>query len=107
MAPPETIVTFESEPTRTKMQNAKMWVLLAEVAKQATLRGKKKPKERWKLIMLQALGHEIEYEEGLEEGQFFPVGHQSSQLSKDHMSQLIEFIYYFGAENGVTFNDPS
>lgn len=104
VAPPDTVVKFY-KPKRTIDQNDKMWAMLTEVSQQTTLRGGKKTSEQWKLIFMQACGHEIKFEEGLEEGVFFPIGHSSSRLSKDHMSQLIEFIYWFGAENGVKFND--
>lgn len=106
IAPPDTVVKFY-KPKRTLPQNDKMWAMLTEVSEQATHHGNKKSPESWKLIMMEALGHEIQFEESLEKGRFFPIGHKSSQLSKDHMSQLIEFIYYFGANNGVIFNDVS
>lgn len=104
IAPPGTVVKFYA-PKRTLPQNDKMWAMLTEVSQQATLRGNKKTPEKWKLIFMQACGHEIKFEEGLDEGVFFPIGHSSSRLSKNHMIQLIEFIYWFGAENGVVFND--
>jgi hypothetical protein len=33
------------------------------------------------------------------------VGHSSSKLTVSEMSELIEFIFAWGSENGVTFSD--
>ena len=36
---------------------------------------------------------------------FVPIGHRSSDLSKSEMTELIELIFQWGAEHGVTFHD--
>jgi hypothetical protein len=38
-------------------------------------------------------------------GQPFPTGFRSSEMTKDQMSMLIEWLYQFGAENGVAWSD--
>ena len=62
--------------------------------------------EVWKALFMQACGHEVQFENGLVDGSPFPVGFRSSRLTKARMSELIEFIYSWGTEHGVTFPDP-
>ena len=37
---------------------------------------------------------------------FIPIGQSSSDLSKEEMSDLIELMLSWGAQNGVVFHDP-
>lgn len=103
-APQGTVLTFK-KPGRTIPQNKRMWSLLAEVSHQATHIGRKFSPEDWKCLFMHAFGHESRFMVGLS-GEPFPVGFRSSKLSKDQMSELMEFISAWGAENGVRFSEP-
>ena len=103
IAPIGTVIRFE-KPRRTVPQNAKMWALLTEVSRQAEHNGQKYSPENWKLLFMHACGHEVQFITGLS-GEPFPAGFRSSKLNKEQMSELIEFIYCYGAEHGVRFND--
>jgi NinB protein len=95
-------------PQRTLEQNDKMWAMLTEVSGQVThTNGRRYTPDRWKAIFLQALGHEVEFLPSLDGDTFFPYGHRSSELSKKEMSELIEFIAAWGAQNGVVFHDET
>ena len=101
-APPGVLMKLSST-SRTLAQNDKLWVLLSEVSRQKP-RGLRYTPEQWKCLFMHALSYEILYMEGLN-GEPFPAGFRSSRLSKAQMSDLIEFIYKWGAENGVEFNE--
>ena len=84
---------------RTNEQNDLMWALLTELSK-AKPNGREHTPEVWKLLVMHACGHACQFETGLN-GQPFPSGFRSSQLTKAEMSDLIEWIYQYAAEAGV------
>jgi hypothetical protein len=101
-APPGVLMKLSST-SRTLAQNDKLWALLSEVSR-AKPKGLRYTPDQWKCLFMHALGFEILYMEGLS-GEPFPAGFRSSRLSKSQMSDLIEFIYSWGAENNVEFNE--
>ena len=105
-APPETVIEFR-RVRRSTPQNARLWAMLTDVAEQATLRGKLYKADQWKVIFMQALGREMKALPTLDGRTWFPAGYSSSKLTKDEMSDLIDFMHAWGAENGVTFNEPT
>ena len=84
---------------RTNEQSNLMWALLTELSK-AKPNGREHTPEVWKLLVMHACGHACQFEIGLN-GQPFPSGFRSSQLTKAEMSDLIEWIYQYAAEAGV------
>lgn len=104
IAPVGTIVTFNSNPTRTQLQNARMWAMLGDVSKQVELFGRKSTADVWKARFMNACGHEVQFEQGLG-GEPFPVGFRSSNLTIPQMCDLQEYMSAYGAEKGVRFND--
>lgn len=95
------------EPKRTTDQNSMLWLLLSGVATQKLHHGRKLKPETWKVLFMDALGDEIQWVPSLNGAQAVPVGHRSSDLSKAEMSDLIELIRAWSAENGVTFHDKA
>lgn len=101
-APNDAIVKI-SAATRSDDQNAKMWAMLSDVSRSA-------PEERhhipevWKCIFMAALGHEVMFTMGLN-NQPFPIGFKTSKLTKAQMSDLIEFIYAYGAQHNVKWSE--
>jgi hypothetical protein len=85
--------------TRSGEQNALMWALLTEISK-AKPHGREATPESWKLLFMHVCGHACQFEIGLN-GQPFPVGFRSSQLTKEQMSDLIEYIRAYAAEAGL------
>ena len=53
---------------------------------------------------MNSLGHEVAFETGLD-NRPFPIGFQSSRLTKAQMADLIEFIYAYGAEHNVKWSE--
>jgi hypothetical protein len=92
-------------PRRSTSQNAKMWALLEDIASQKEHCGMKYPKEVWKVLMMHGLGRETAFVPSLDGDEIIPLGYSSSDLSKGEMSELIEFMHAWGAQNGVVFHD--
>lgn len=85
--------------TRSNEQNALLWSLLSEVSR-AKPDGRTHTPDVWKCLFMQACGHAVQFEVGLD-GAPFPLGFRSSRLTKDQMTDLIEFILHYCAEKGV------
>lgn len=103
-APAGTRLEFKA-PKRTLPQNARMWAMLTDIAGQKEHCGRKYSPEQWKVIFMHACGREVQFIPALDMSTFIPWGQSSSDLSTPEMSELIEYIHSWGAENGVTFHD--
>lgn len=104
-AAPHGAILAVKEAKRTIDQNSLMWALLSDVSRSKP-QGRCMTPERWKAAFMQSYGHAVQFENDLE-GRPFPIGHSSSRLSKQEMSELIEFILAWGTENGVQWTDEA
>jgi hypothetical protein len=102
-APADAVMTIRPA-TRSLEQSSKMWAMLSDVSR-AKPDGRTHTAEVWKELMMHACGHAVQFELGIN-GQPFPVGFRSSRLTKSQMSDLIEFIYEYGASRGVVWSEP-
>lgn len=105
-APAGTRVIFK-DSRRTVDQNAKLWVMLTEVATQLEWHGQKLSPDSWKLLFLDALNSEMNLVPNIEGTGFVNLGRSSSNLSKADFSALLELIAAFGAGHAVAFRDPN
>jgi hypothetical protein len=105
-APWGTRIEFKASK-RSLPQNDRLWAMLTDVAEHMRPLGKDFTTEEWKLLFMHAWGKEIRFLPGLDQKTVVPIGQSSSDLSKQEMTDLIEFIFAWGAENGVTFPEPS
>lgn len=105
-APPMTRVEFKASK-RTTDQNARMWAMLTDIATQKTHMGRRYTPDQWKVLFMHACGREVQFIPALDGSTFIPWGQSSSDLSKGEMSELIEFLFAWGAENGVVWSDPT
>lgn len=103
-APYGTRVEFKGEK-RSLPQNDRMWAMLTDVSRQAEHCGKKYTPDQWKVLFMHACGREVQFIPALDGSTFIPWGQSSSDLSKQEMTDLIEFIFAWGATHGVTFNE--
>lgn len=85
--------------TRSNEQNALLWALLSAVSR-AKPDGRQHTPDVWKCLFMQACGHAVQFEVGLD-GAPFPLGFRSSRMTKDQMTDLIEFILAYCAEKGI------
>jgi hypothetical protein len=94
-------------PRRSLPQNAKLWAMLTDIVVQKkTINGQTFKTDQWKSIFMQALGHEVDVLPTLDGNDFFAAELSTSKLSEQEMSDLIEYIYAWGAENHVVWSDP-
>ena len=90
---------------RSDEQNAKLWAMLSDISR-AKPQGRVHIPEVWKCLFMAACGHQVAFEVGLD-GRPFPIGFQSSRLSKAEMMDLITFIQAWGDENGVRWSNEA
>lgn len=103
-APVDAVVKI-AEAKRTTDQNAKAWAMFSDISR-AKPEGRMHTPEVWKCLFMQALGHEAQFEMGLD-NRPFPVGFKSSQLNKSQMADLITFAYEYGDRHGVNWTEKS
>jgi hypothetical protein len=108
--PEGTRVEFKGS-RRTLPQNDRMWAMLTDVARQQTWPpgpyGIKLLPNDWKLIFLDALKREVRTVPNLDSTGFVNLSGSSSDLSKEEMSEMIELMTAWGAQNGVVFADDT
>lgn len=102
-APMGTVVEFRRSK-RSVDQNARMWAMLTDVARQLKWHGERLETDEWKVLFLDALGRESRVVPGINGG-IVSLGTSSSKLTKDEMSDLMEVIAAFGANHGVQFRE--
>lgn len=106
-APIGSRVTFKG-PTRTLPQSDRMWAMLTDIVKQhKTIDGREFTTEEWKCLFLESLGHEQRFLPSLDGKRFVSMGQSSSTLTREEMSDLIELMFSWGAENDVRWSDPA
>jgi len=103
-SPVGTRIEFK-KPKRTIPQNDRMWAMLTDIASQKEHAGRKYTPDQWKVLFMHACGREVQFIPSLDNSTFIPWGQSSSDLSKEEMTALIEFMFAWGAENSVTFHD--
>lgn len=104
-APVGTRVEFKASK-RSLPQNDLMWALLTEFSQQFQHNGKKYSPTEWKSIFLHAFGREIDFLPSLDGKTFLPIEMSSSDLSKQEMTDFIEFILKEAADRGVILQNP-
>lgn len=90
---------------RSLPQNSRLWAMLSDIATQKEHAGRKWTPDQWKCLFMKAVGREMQFIPSLEGEGFIPYGNHSSDLSKEEMSNMIELMLSWGAENGVVFHD--
>ena len=90
-------------PTRSLEQNSRLWALLSEVSEQVVWHGRKLDSESWKCVFSASLKKQ-DVVPGLN-GDFVVMGQSTSKMSKGELSDLMELISAFGANNGVKFSE--
>lgn len=107
MAAPVGMRVEFKQPKRTLEQSARMWAMLGDIAKQKEHFGQRYDADAWKAIFLHALGRETRFVPALDGAGFLPIGQSSSDLSVSEMSELIELLFAWGAQNDVRWSDPT
>lgn len=103
------VVTLGRE-LRSTDQNAKMWAMLSDVARQAHLviNGEqvKASPEDWKDVFTAALRKESRMALGIDGGVVI-LGMRTSRMRKAEFRDLVELIYAYGAQNQIRWSEPT
>ena len=96
------------EEKRSSEQNARMWAMLADVARQVQwpvngVMTTLEP-EDWKSLVTAAVKSETRMAAGLSGG-FVMLGRKTSTMSVQEMTDVIEYLFAFGAERGVEWKN--
>ena len=98
------------EPRRTSPENRLLHALLGELSDKLEWAGQKRDAETWKRLCVsswcRANGESVEILPALDGHGIDIVPVRTSRLSKRACAELIEWIYAFGAEQGVEWTDP-
>jgi NinB protein len=86
-------------PTRSLEQNALMWSVLNDIARQVEWYGEKLTSEDWK-TMLTASVKKQKTRPGIDGG-FVVMGTSTSKMTVSEMTELIELAYAFGDDKEV------
>lgn len=106
LAAPEGYVVTIAEKTRSLDQNAKLWPMLHDIAKQCNWHGMKLKEEEWKDLLSAGLV-QSKVVPNMEGNGFVILGQRTSKMTKSQFAALIELLYAFGTERGVAWSDPA
>lgn len=90
------------EETRSLAQNARLWAMLTDIAKQVDWYGQKLTPEEFKHVFTAALSRQ-KVVPGIDGG-FVVLGKSTSSMTKSEMSELMELVSAFASERGVVFS---
>lgn len=99
---PDGCVVAIKPATRTLEQNAKLWVMLGEIAAQVDWHGRRLDAESWKHLFSSSL-KKLDVVPNLEGTGFVALGLSTSKMSKKELADLLTLIEAFAAERGVEF----
>ena len=108
------IVTIE-EPRKTREQEARYHAMFSDIAKQCEFMGQKWTAEDWKRLLVDSFArvmasHGTPLSQGgrivpaLDGNGFVQLGIQTRKFRKKEASEFIEYLFAFGAEQGVTWS---
>ena len=89
---------------RSVEQNSRLWASLSEVAEQVDWHGQKLTAQEWKDVFTAGLKRQ-KVVPGIEGG-FVVLGSSTSRMTRAELSELLELMYAFGAQQGVVFSEP-
>lgn len=90
--------------TRTLEQNALLWAMLTDISQQLNWHGQKLSNQDWKHVFSAALNQQ-RVVPNLENTGFVVLGQSTSKMTVAQMTEMIELMRAFAAQNGVIFKD--
>jgi hypothetical protein len=103
-APAGYVVTI-GEPRRTSAQNRRFHAMVADLERLDPL-GRRYTDRAYQALAMAANGHEPETIVGLD-GELIVLGFKSSRLTVAQMSDIIEWLFWFGAQHGVVWSNEA
>lgn len=103
---PSGYVVSITPPKRSSIQNARMWAMLGDIAAQVPWKVNDQDEfldaEDWKNVLTASLREEKRTAQGYRGGMVL-LGRRTSRMTSPQMSELIELMFAFGAEHGVSW----
>jgi hypothetical protein len=103
------IIVRPVKSRRTLQQNAKLWAMLADIARQIEwpVNGQMVmlDTEDWKSLMTAAVRQEVRMAAGIGGGVVM-LGVSTKRMTVAELGDLIEFMYSFGADRDVNWSEP-
>lgn len=105
-------------PQKSRAQEEKYHAMFGDIARSCMFMGERQDVETWKRLLLQAF-EAVKAAEGdplsgggrvvpsLDGKGVVQLGVQSRKLTKRHASELVEWLFAWGADNGVAWSDES
>jgi hypothetical protein len=90
---------------RSLDQNSKLWPMLTDISKQVEWYGRHPP-QTWKDLVTGTF-RKGKVLPNLDGDGFVVTGLSTSKMTKPEFSELIEYIYSYGADQGVQWSEPS
>lgn len=107
---PDNHVAIIREKTRSLDQNAKLHAMLSDISRQAEYMGKRRSVEFWKGLFVSgwqiATKQNPEIVPGLE-GEFINIRESTATMSARKISEVIEYISAWAANEGIRFSAAS
>lgn len=100
------VIVRERKSKRSLDQNAKLNAMCGDLASQVVWHGQQISKDDWRHIFVAAYRKEQRVVPGINGG-FVVLGASSRNLTVHECSEVMEMIYAFGAERGVSWSDPA
>lgn len=95
---------------RSTEQNARLHALLSDIAEQKQWAGKTLDTESWKRLMVAAWSRAnkggMEIVPAIDGAGFDVIYRHTSRMSKQEMSELIEYCTAWAINEGITLHDP-
>lgn len=98
--PTHSTVSFK-KPKRSLPQNDRLWALLTEVAAQVTYHGVKLTPTDWKDVFTASLKRDLRHVPTIDGNGIVILGMRTSEMSVAEMTDLIDLIQAFAAEQGL------
>ena len=103
------IIVRPVKSRRTLDQNAKLWAMLGDIARQVQwpVNGVNRllDAEDWKALMTAAARQEVRMAAGVNGGVVM-LGVSTKRMTVAELGDVIEFMYAFGAERNVRWSEP-
>ena len=94
---------------RSTEQNARLHALLSDIAEQKQWAGKSLDTESWKRLIVAAwsrTGGGAEIVPAIDGAGFDVIYRRTSRMTKQEMSELIEYATAWAIDQGITLHDP-
>lgn len=114
---PDGFAVVVSEPTKKRIQEEKYHAMIGDIAKVCVFMSNKQHPEDWKRLLVDSfakamrdagtwLHHDGRVIPSLDFERVVQLGIQTKDFTVKEAAEFIEYLYSYGAENGVVWSEP-